>query len=173
MSNGIDSKLFHFSENVILDKTIYLGKITPRKNQSKYQDIQSIDFGGGNEDYYFRVNRNNYLGEWSREKIHSNLTNYSNLILISQGEADPLVVKEALIAGLGVVINASSAENVDRTLDFITIIEDDKINDLEYIQTKLEENKKIATRKRKEIREYGIANFDIINQVKKYINIIY
>ena len=172
MNNGINSKLFRFTEHAELGKTIYLGKITSRKNQFRYQDIPTIDFVGGNEDYHFRVNKANYLGEWSREQIHANLTCYSNLVLISEGEADPLVVKEALIAGLGVVINKSSAENIDPTLDFITIVEDNKINDLGYIQQKLEENKKIAINKRKEIREYGIQHFDISNQVKKYINII-
>jgi len=172
ISNGIDSKLFHFFENAVLDKTIYLGKITSRKNQYKYQDIQNIDFVGNNTDYQFRVNRSNYLGEWSREKIHHNLSQYSNLLLISDGEADPLVVKEALIVGLGVVINKSSAENIDKNLDFITIINDDKINDLEYIENKINENKKNSIKKRKEIREYGISNFDIKLQVEKYIDII-
>jgi hypothetical protein len=169
ISNGIDSKLFHFSERALLDKTIYLGKITPRKNQYKYQTIPTIDFVGENGDYQFRVNRSNYLGEWDREKIHTNLTQYSNLLLISEGEADPLVVKEALMAGLGIVVNKTSAENLDPTIDFITIIEDNKINDLDYIQQKLEENKRISLTKRKEIREYGITNFDISNQVKNYV----
>ena len=172
ISNGIDSKLFHFSENIVLDKTIYLGKITSRKNQYKYQDILNINFVGSNADNNFFTNRSNYLGEWSREQIHNNLTHYSNLLLISEGEADPLVVKEALIAGLGVVINESSSENLDKNLDFITIINDDKINDLEYIENKINENKKISIEKRKEIREYGISNFDIKSQIEKYIDII-
>jgi hypothetical protein len=167
ITNGIDSKLFRFSETA-LDKTIYLGKITSRKNQYKYQTL-NIDFVGEISDSQFHRGPN-YLGEWNRDKIHNHLTDYSNLLLISEGEADPLVVKEALISGLGVVINKSSAANLDEK-DFITII-DDNINHLEYIQDKIQENKKISIQKRKEIREYGIANFDIHTQVEKYVNII-
>jgi hypothetical protein len=114
----------------------------------------------------------NYLGEWSRNKIHEHLTDYTNLLLISEGEADPLVVKEALIAGLGIVVNKSSAENLDKTLDFITIIEDNKIDDLEYIKQKLIENKQISGSQRKTIREYGITQFDISIEVKKYMEIV-
>ena len=49
------------------------------------------------------------------------------MILLSEGEADPLVVKEALIAGLGVVVSECSAANLDLSKQFITIIPNDKI----------------------------------------------
>jgi glycosyltransferase involved in cell wall biosynthesis len=149
-----------------------LGKITPRKNQAKYQMIDSIDFIGNCHDESFDKTRENYLGEWKREQINKELTNYVNLLLLSEGEADPLVVKEALISGLGVVINQSSAENLDKTKDFITIIEDNKLSDIEYIKDKLEENKRISIEKRKEIREYGIAMFDIKVEVDNYLRTI-
>jgi hypothetical protein len=172
IKNGINSSLFKFSFFPKLDKTIYLGKITPRKNQSKFQNIESIDFVGNNADPIFKTWMPNYLGEWSRNQIHEHLTDYTNLLLISEGEADPLVVKEALIAGLGIVVNKSSAENLDKTLDFITIIEDNKIDDLEYIKQKLIENKQISVSQRKTIREYGITQFDISIEVKKYMEIV-
>jgi len=172
IKNGINSELFEFKERPSNDKTVYLGKITPRKNQSKYQMIESIDFIGNCDDEIFDTTRINYLGEWTREQINKELTNYANLLLISEGEADPLVVKEALIAGLGVVINQSSAENLDKTKDFVTIIEDNKVNDIEYIKEKLEENKKISIEKRKEIRDYGIAKFDIKVEVDNYLRTI-
>jgi glycosyltransferase involved in cell wall biosynthesis len=172
IKNGINSSLFKFSPIPKLDKTIYLGKITPRKNQSKFQNIENIDFVGNNADYNFKTWLPNYLGEWSRTQIYEHLTDYSNLLLLSEGEADPLVVKEALIAGLGIIVNKSSAENLDKTLDFITIIEDNKMDDLEYIIQKINENKQISVSKRKEIREYGISQFDISIEVKKYMEII-
>jgi hypothetical protein len=172
ISNGIDSKLFQFKEQPILNRTIYLGKITSRKNQSKYQTIDGIDFIGNNHDSAFDIKNANYLGEWTRELIHNQLTNYSNLLLLSDGEADPLVVKEALIAGLGVVVNRTSSANLDNHLSFITIIDDDKINDLTYIQTKIDENKKASIGKRIEIRQYGIGKFDISIEVNKYINTV-
>jgi ribosomal protein S18 acetylase RimI-like enzyme len=131
-----------------------------------------LDFIGNLEDYSFNIANDNYLGEWSRDQIHKDLTQYTNLLLISQGEADPLVVKEALIAGLGVVVNKSSSENLDTSLDFITVVEEDKLEDLAYVQNKLEENRKVCLTKRHEIRDYGIRAFDISNEVDKYVNII-
>jgi glycosyltransferase involved in cell wall biosynthesis len=92
--------------------------------------------------------------------------------LISQGEADPLVVKEALIAGLGVVVNKSSSENLDTSLDFITVLEEDKLEDLVYVQKRLEENRKICLQKRNEIRDYGVRTFDISNEANRYIETI-
>jgi hypothetical protein len=96
------------------------------------------------------------------------------MILLSSGEADPLVVKEGLIAGLGIIVNRSSAENLDTFLDFITIIEDNKMVDLEFIKEKIKENREICISKRKEIHEYGINSFDIKNEIKyNYINKLY
>ena len=141
-------------------------------NISKYQTINCIDFVGGCDDPAFNTKNPNYLGEWSRKKIQRDLTHYSNLLLISEGEADPLVVKEALIAGLGVVINKSSAENLDENIDFITIVEDEKIGDLQYVKKKLEENRKKTAKKRNEIRKYGVDKFDIGQEVGKYMEII-
>lgn len=172
IKNGINSEVFEFNEHPIYDKTVYLGKITPRKNQAKYQEIESIDFIGNCDDTSFDTTRINYLGEWTREQINKELTNYVNLLLLSEGEADPLVVKEALIAGLGVVMNESSAENLDKTKDFITVIEENKVNDMEYIKEKIQENKRISIEKRSEIREYGIVMFDIKVEVDNYLRTI-
>ena len=63
---------------------------------------------------------------------------------MSKGESDPLVVKEALMSGLGVVINATSSKKLiqdPNTDEFITIITDEKMDDLFYIQTKIDENR--------------------------------
>jgi hypothetical protein len=172
IKNGIQSKNFSFLPLPIYQKTIYLGKITPRKNQVKYQSISSIEFVGACEDPEFDKLSISYWGEWSREKIQSSLTKYANLLLISEGEADPLVVKEALIAGLGVVVNRSSAENLDKTKDFITIIDEDKKDDINYISEMLEANKNIAKNKRAEIRKYGIEHFDIAMECDNYLRVI-
>ncbi|MEC8578098.1 MAG: hypothetical protein VXY41_01675, partial [Pseudomonadota bacterium] len=36
----------------------------------------------------------NYLGEWSKKYLYENLTHYGNLVLLSDGEAHPLVCME-------------------------------------------------------------------------------
>jgi hypothetical protein len=173
IKNGIDSSLFQFQAvPPKFNKTVYLGKITPRKNQAKYQSLKDVDFVGNIDDSRFDTSRTNYLGEWSRDQIHQGLTNYGNLLLISNGEADPLVVKEALIAGLGVVMNQSSAENLEKDVDFITILEESRLNDFEYIQQRVEENRKLSLKKRTEIREYGIRHFDISQEVRRYLQTI-
>jgi hypothetical protein len=172
IKNGINSAKFSFLPLPIYNKTIYLGQITPRKNQAKYQSIPSIEFVGGCADPNFNQSAISYWGEWPREKIETDLTKYANLLLISEGEADPLVVKEALIAGLGVVINKSSAENIDATKDFITVIDDDKKDDIDYIREVLETNKNICRMRRKEIRDYGIEQFDIRHECQKYLETI-
>jgi glycosyltransferase involved in cell wall biosynthesis len=172
IKNGINSSEFKFSKKPLFDKSIYLGKITRRKNQAKYQKLSNIDFVGGCDDINFDKTNPNYLGEWTRKKIHEELTSYGNLVLLSDGEADPLVVKEALVAGLGVVVNQSSAENLDTSKDFITIIEDNKMEDFEFIDKKIKENREISIKKRSNIRKYGISMFDIRNEVEKYVNII-
>ena len=168
MKNGINSSMFRFSESCLLNRTIYLGKITARKNQAKYQHLD-IDFVGGCHDPAFHTDNKNYLGEWTREYLHEHLTDYANVVLLSDGEADPLVLKEALIAGLGVVVNRSSAENLDIS-DFITVVDDNKMEDLDYIYRKIQENRAVSVKKRAEIRKYGISTFDIYKEVKKYIN---
>ena len=173
IKNGINSEKFAFLQLPIYNKTMYLGQITPRKNQAKYQNIPNIEFVGSCVDPNFNKLSVYYWGEWSREKIQQELTKYANLLLISEGEADPLVVKEALVAGLGVVINRSSAENLDVSKDFITLIDDDKKDDIEYIRAALESNKKICRSRRAEIRAYGIAQFDIKQECEKYLDIIY
>ena len=171
IKNGISSHLFSFTENPLFpNKTLYLGKIDNRKNQYLYQNLNNVDFVGPLCCNLFK-NKTNYRGSWTREQVHKELTNYANLLLISKGEADPLVVKEALIAGLGVVVNFTSGQNLDEK-PFITLIDDNKINDIEYVKEKIQENRKISINIREEIRAYGIEKFDISVETKNYINII-
>lgn len=175
IKNGVKVDLFQYNPIAFLNRTIYLGKITPRKNQAKYQSLKGVDFVGDCYDEMFHTYYGNYLGAWTREQVYRGLTEYTNLLLISKGEADPLVVKEALVAGLGVVINRASSACLDVENgypDFITVLEEERLEDLEYIQQKIEENREICCQKgkRNAIREYGICRFDIKNIIKdKYL----
>jgi glycosyltransferase involved in cell wall biosynthesis len=167
LENGIDKEKFKFSENPNKkDKTIYLGKITDRKGQRKYQELENIEFIGPNGN-----GLKNWKGEWTREEVFNNLTNYGNMLLLSDGEADPLVIKEALISGLGVIINETSGKNLEAN-DFITIIPENKMSDLSYIEKKMEENRNNSLRNRDKIRKYGEDKFGWNNLIKNYLNII-
>jgi len=166
--NGAREDLFKYNINPTKsNKSIYLGKIEFRKGQYKYKNIQDIDFVGNYHDSPFNRN-NNYLGEWTKIQIYENMTEYGNLILLSDGEADPLVVKEALISGLGVVASECSSANLDLSRDFISIIPNEKLNDLEYVSKIINENRKISILKREEIREYALNTFSWNKIIDKY-----
>ena len=143
-----------------------MAKIEERKRQYVYQSLDNIDFVGNYSNSNFNIKHKNYLGHWDKDMLYKNLSNYSNLILLSNGEADPLAVKEVLIAGLGVVISECATANLDLSKPYITVIPDEKLNDLKYVE-KIIENIEISNRLRHEIREYGIENF--LNKVIKNI----
>jgi hypothetical protein len=154
------------------DRSLYLGKIEFRKAQYKYQTIPCIDFVGNYHDSPFNTNLSNYIGEWDKDTLYKNLTEYGNLLLLSEGEADPLVVKEGLIAGLGVVVSECSCANLDLSKKFITIIPNDKLNDLEYISLEIKKNREYSILNREEIRKYALENFAWNTIIEKYMNVI-
>ena len=103
--NGVNSKAFYFNDiPKYSDRSIYLAKIDYRKRQHLFQSIDSLWYAGNIADQRFNTNKN-YLGEWSKETLYNELTNYGNLVLLSDGEAHPLVCMEALACGLGVVVS--------------------------------------------------------------------
>ena len=69
---------------------------------------------------------------------------------------------------LGVVINSTSSKNLLLN-EFITIIEDEKMDDLNYIQTKMDENRNKSILMRKEIRKYAEDNFSWTHFITNYI----
>jgi hypothetical protein len=109
-------------------------------------------------------NRTNYKGEMLREKLNTEITKYSNFTLLSSVEnTTPLVVKEALICGLGVVVSEQVSVELDTSLDFIDVIPEDKIEDLSYVKDVLEKNKEYSVKNRNDIRDYGIKTFGLSN----------
>ena len=55
------------------------------------------------------------------------------------------------------------------SLPFVTVIPDDKWNDIEYVEQELKKNRKISVTMRKEIRQYGVDNFSWQKLVKTYV----
>ena len=166
---GVDSKKFKFSNKVLFsDKTISLGKIEPRKRQAHLQNLKAdIDFVGPVVDSRFNQEDSSYLGKWTREEVYENLTNYPNLILFSDGEAAPQVTAEALVAGCGLVVSKEAIANLDTSLPFISVV-DENINQKDLINI-VKENRINSIKYRSEIREYGIETFDLKNCVSRYI----
>jgi len=172
LSNGARDDLFLFDSNPIYNQSIYLAKISPRKKQYLFQGIDNLIFVGNKDDKNFNYHKNNYLGEWDKTDLYSKLSNYANLVLLSDGEADPLVVKEALICGLGLVLTKTASANLDLNLPFINIIDDDEVTDLKYITEVINSNRLYSINNRKNIREYGLNNFSYSIIIDKYIKII-
>jgi len=171
--NGARRDLFRYTINPQkINKSVYLAKITDRKRQWMYQNISDIDFIGNKDDCRFNFNRTNYLGEWTKETLYESLTDYANLVLLSDGEADPLVTKEALMAGLGVVISQCSCANLDLTKPYISVVPENKIYDLNYIRAVIETNRTESLKHRQQIRDYAISNFAWENIITKYMEVV-
>lgn len=156
--NGVREDLFRFSESCEFpDKSIYLAKIEPRKRQNLFHNIGSIYFAGRNSDSLY--NGNNHLGEWTKNQLYQNLTDYANLVLLSDGEAHPLVCMEAMCAGLGLVLSEFATANLDLSLPFIDVIPESRINDIPYIKEVIKENRRKSIAMRNDIRNYVVENF--------------
>jgi len=158
---GVRHEPYSFYEKAEYDKTLCFSQIVDRKRQYIIQEIENIDFMGRISDSKF-YNYKNYKGEVAREFLNQEISKYSNFILISSIEnTTPLAPKEALMCGLGLVITESVAHELDTSLDFIDIIPENKINDLDFIKKIIDKNKKISINKRQEIRKYAIDNFGL------------
>jgi len=167
--NGVNVDKFKYNKLQLesdICKSLYLAKIDYRKRQHMFQSIDSLYYAGNNADPRFDVNKN-YLGEWSKETLYNDLTKYGNLVLLSDGEAHPLVCLEAFAAGLGVVISQWAAANLDVDKDFITVIPEDKITDLEFVDAEIVRNRYYSVNNRPEIREYA-ESFSWTKVVEKY-----
>ena len=155
--NGVNVDKFKYNKLQLesdICKSLYLAKIDYRKRQHMFQSIDSLYYAGNNADPRFDTSKN-YLGEWSKETLYNDLTKYGNLVLLSDGEAHPLVCLEAFAAGLGVVISQWAAANLDVSKDFITVIPEDKITDLEFVDAEIVRNRYYSVNNRPEIREYA------------------
>ena len=172
LPNGVDFKAFNFqAEAKFSDSTICLGKIDKRKNQAFLQSLDSgVFFVGQNTIPEFNPLDNKYLGLWTRTEVYAKLTNYCNLVLISDLELQPLVCLEALSAGLGLVISEAASQNLDISLPFITVVKQDSIHDPKIVSSSISDNRNICNNfGREKIREYA-QQFDWKNIIKKYTN---
>ena len=153
--NGANDELFRFTTNPKFPKrTICLARIETRKGQYKLQCDASVYFAGRYENSNFDINSERYMGEWTKSELYENLTNYGNLVLLSDGEAHALVVAEALVAGLGVVVSESAASNLDTNLPFVDVVPNGT-DPCDIIR----KNRETSINMRSKIREYGIKIF--------------
>ena len=175
LPNGIDTNSYALDVDDVLfpDRSIVIGEIEPRKRQTHLRKHNlNIDFIGNNSDPSFDASDPSYFGDHSKQDIVDNLTSYANMVLLSSGEAHPVVCMEGLAAGLGLVLSEQSTANLDVSQPFITVIPDDKINDFDYLREKIEKNRMTSLSMRYKIRQYCYENFDWLKIIKKYKEII-
>jgi hypothetical protein len=165
--NGVNLSIFRKTNKPkYADRSIYLAKIDYRKRQHLFQSINSLWYAGNLADSRFDTNKN-YLGEWNKKQLHNDLTDYGNLVLLSDGEAHSLVLMEALAAGLGIVISEFATANLDLDKEFIDVVPENKINDIEYIESIIIKNREYSISHREEILEYS-KNFEWSNIIENY-----
>jgi glycosyltransferase involved in cell wall biosynthesis len=170
LRNGAHAEAFKFCEKPRYpERSIFLGRIDTRKRQLLAADFGFVDFVGPASDRRFDYSSANYLGEWSKQRLHAELTDYAGLVLLSQSEAAPLVTCEALVAGLGVVVSENAAANLDRDQPFVHVVPEQRIEDRAYLRDAILENQRVAATMRRRIREYGVAKFDWDGIVRQYL----
>jgi glycosyltransferase involved in cell wall biosynthesis len=173
LRNGANVKQFNFASTGN-GKAICVGKIETRKRQTQVANVSEnkcqIDFVGPVTDNNFKDNNTcKNIGVWNKDQLYGNLTDYSCLVLMSNGEAAPLVVMEALAAGLSLVVSGTSSANLPAS-PFISVVKDEDIDDNlpDIINTQIHNN----NRWRKQIRQLALDYFDWDVIAKEYITII-
>ena len=165
--NGVMMENFRFAENPEFpDRSIYLAKVDHRKRQFLFQNIDSLWYAGNIAENRFDQSKN-YLGEWQKETLYQNLTDYGNLVLLSDGEAHPLVCMEAFAAGLGVVVSEWATANLDLDRGFISVIPEDKIEDTSFVEEIIIKNREYSVEHRQEILDYA-KEFEWCTIIKKH-----
>ncbi|MFZ9350137.1 MAG: hypothetical protein ACO242_05535, partial [Candidatus Fonsibacter ubiquis] len=74
---------------------------------------------------------------------------------------------EALAAGLGVVVCEWGKANLDTSKEFITVIPENKISDLQYVEDAIIKNREYSITHRKDILEYA-KNFDWVSVLENH-----
>ncbi len=178
MPNGVRLDRFRFTEQPRHgDRSLYLAKVDYRKRQGIFQGYDcGIDFAGNLCPHSaiktgFDPQKPDYLGEWSKETVYDRMTDYANLVLLSDGEAHPLVCLEAMAAGLGLVLSQYATANLDLTKPFIDVIPEDKITDRDYVRRVIAENRAKSLKHRAAIRAYA-AEFTWERVVARYMETV-
>lgn len=169
MLNGVDpNTIVPSATRSFIHRSVYIAKVEPRKQQDKYMHLNNIDFYGMCSPFHPLYNMDSYKGEVEHTQLMQHMAEYGNLVLLSLGEnGTPLVVKEALMAGLPVVINDHSINDLDISQPFINVIPKEKWDDYDYIQQVIDESRKKQNVQR--IRKYAIEHFSWEVLIQTYI----
>jgi len=154
---------------------IYLGKIESRKKQyecwkSLSESGLKVKFAGPIEDsrvlaelHHEPTLNQTFPGPVSRETLVKELSKYRALLLLSDGEADALVLYEAQLAGLPIIVNKDSLGGQDGNLPWVNVI-----NDVDEIGNALQELDSQNISKR-QIASFAKENYSWAKRLKPII----
>ena len=132
--NGVETE--QFSDGSHARGFVCLGKVEVRKRQFELASRLSHDFDitfvGQIEDPRIKELplevRQKFVGPWTREQVLQRLAEFKALILLSDAEADALVLYEAQAAGLQVIAAPNAIGAQDRNLPWVHIMDIDAPN---------------------------------------------
>ena len=159
-------------------RAICLGRVQTRKRQALLARLLRgrirLDVAGpydsAEEPEFVENETVSYLGSWDRQTVYERLTEYSCLVLLSRSEGDALVVKEALAAGLSVVVSEGASGDLSPH-EFVTILPESALTAdpvCEAIQTAIDANAHL----RPGIRDFALRRFDYGVVLREYLQII-
>lgn len=167
MPNGVNTDSFQLKPNPKMgERSVTLAKVEVRKRQHLTYWLPQVDYIGRGP-----FNHPNYRGELEpRERLLEILPEYGNFVLLSDGEnGTPLVVKEAMAAGLGCVLSESAANELP-SLPWVTVIPEADLGNTKKLHEAIENNRKVALELRPQIREWIRVNWDWSHLVNQYIS---
>lgn len=177
LPNGIQVSDMKYAPQAKEKAALVLGKIEERKKQAWIADVLKgvpvrCDLIGPLSSGYENFNGNGenvrYIGPWTRDTVWSQLTDYSCMILLSDGEAHAGVVLEAMAAGLSLVVSEEASHNLDRSRPWVKVVEREPAAFAAAVKTAVEENE----RYRAEIRAFCTEQFDWSAIMPRYLKII-
>ena len=176
---GASSDNIKFKDKPQFDnKTLYLGNITIFNKQSlliNIADETGIDFVGLPEDPDFMYHSSSYLGEWNIMTQYESMTKYANLVYLNTQDANPLVIKEAMMAGCGIVCSQCVAQSFkfENFPDWVSVIPEDYENDIHYIKKTILKNREASLKHRPDIRHYALQNFSYQKMISHYSEFLF
>jgi hypothetical protein len=172
MLNGASEERFRFSESPTrAHQTVCMAQLMKRKRQRLLHGIPNVVLVGKILDAE-EANESQYAGEWTDEQKHRDLTEYGNAVLVSDGEnGTPLSIKEALIAGLGVVVSEAAASELP-DWPWVTKVSETDLQCPSTLGNLIEMNRLISATYRAEIRQKAIELWGWSMLVDRYVETV-
>lgn len=157
------------------DRSICVAKIEARKRQHVLLHNPSVYFAGPiASNSSFPPTHPTWLGEWDRERLYTELTQYGNMVLLSDGEAHSLAVVEALMSGLGVVLSECATANLGPKPypPWISVVNAKQMYQRGTLDAIIAENRTISIQHRKEIRQFAERRFSWTRLTERYTRLV-